>query len=198
MEENKVSLVDPTTTNNVNEVVEEPTTNPPPIPVLTKQKSAAIMTITQITFKQIFENLIYKDIKEVDGHTINIKKDIKEYFIYMCKERVDFFTSFEYVLKTIIVNNNVELKDVPLLLNLIITTYNNLKTDNEQIKNGDPKEIIKLLFEILIMLFIDTNDITNDKLKGELMNIVENAVILVSIKPIKSTHLQKVQWMLHK
>jgi hypothetical protein len=192
MEENKVTLDEPTTVNTNNAEGEAI------MPVLKKEKSVAIMTITQITFKQIFENLLYKDIKEVDGHSVNIKKDIKEYFIYMCKERVDFFTSFEYVLKTIIVNNNVELKDIPLLLNLIITTYNNLKTDSEQIKNSDPKEIMKLLFEILIMLFIDTNDISNDKLQGELMNVIENAIILVSIKPIKSTPLQKVQWMLHK
>jgi hypothetical protein len=196
MEENKVTLDESPTVITNNAEGEAPLT--PPMPVLKKEKSVAIMTITQITFKQIFENLLYKDIKEVDGHSVNIKKDIKEYFIYMCKERVEFFTSFEYVLKTIIVNNNVELKDIPLLLNLIITTYNNLKTDSEQIKNSDPKEIMKLLFEILIMLFIDTNDISNDKLQGELMNVIENAIILVSIKPIKSTPLQKVQWMLHK
>ncbi len=165
-----------------------------PIPLITKQKSLAILAVTQITFKQIFENLINQDIKEVDGHNINIKQGVKEYFVYMCKERVEFFTAIEFILKTIIIDNNVHIKHIPMLLNFVITTYNDMKLDKEYIKNADPKEIIKLLFEVAIMLFISTNDIENELLHSELLNIIESSILLISTKPIKTNHLQKVKW----
>lgn len=173
--------------------VDVPSEAPPKIPAeLVRKKSIVIETITQITFKQIFENLIYQDIKDIDGHIISIKPNIRDYYVYLCKERVNFFTNVDSVLKTIVDNNDVQLKHIPALLNVISIAYNNIKEDKELVKNENPSEIMRLLFRILLMLYININDINSEALFEEIINVINSSIDLINIKPIKMTVPQKV------
>lgn len=164
------------------------------------QKS--ISMLTQITFKQVFENLLYQDIKDVDGHGINIEPEMHIYYVYLCKERNDFFTKVDNIFKTIIDENGIiVLKHIPTLLSLIMTSYKNLKEDKEKhqlVQNSNADEVIQLLFKILLMLFVSTNNIPNNNLIEQTMEVVNSSMDLINIKQIKITMLQRVGHKMHK
>lgn len=173
---------------------------------LINQKSNDIINITQITFKQVFENLIYQSVSSIniDDQQVDIKPDMREYYMYLCKERIDFFVNVDNVLKQIIDNNIILLKNIPSLLDLIVISYKNLKIDKEvlnkekDIIQSSPTDIIELLFKILLMLFMNTNNIVNENLLEEIMNVVKLSSTLINIKPIKPSVKQKIEKKIEK
>lgn len=182
---------------------------PPPVPAVVpieqqlviqlgvNDQNVIINKITKITFKQIFENFIYQNVKQLNNISIDVDAEVRNYFIYLCKERGDFFTHVEKIFKKIVINNKMDVSEVCLLMELVVNAYKNIKIDKEEIKNADPIVIIKTMFIILIMLYIQTNDLDYDTLFNEMIKIVEMSIELIKVKPIKASLPEKMTKMFY-
>lgn len=158
----------------------------------------SMRSLTQITFKQVFENLLYQEVKEIDGNVIPIFPNVRNYFVHLSKERIDFFTEVDNVLKIIILpSGTIELKNMSSLLALVKKAYINLGEDKKHhfklVEALLPDEVIVLLFRILLMLFISTNGLPAVGLLEECMELVSMAMELINLKQIKTTMFQKVK-----
>jgi hypothetical protein len=163
----------------VNEIINQPIINE-----IINEPTILIDEITKITFSQIFENFLSKNNDQLTEYNITITPNMHKYFTLLCKENNSIFNEIELTLKTIILDDKIDIKDVPNVILIVTKIYNIIKND-KYVPNCDPYELIITLLKVLIILYIKTNKIGNEQLVGELDEIIKASTDLIKLKAIK-------------
>ena len=174
---------EPNISEIINEIVSEPIINEI-INEIVSEPNILIDEITKITFSQIFENFLSKNNDQLTEYNITITPNMHKYFTLLCKENNSIFNEIELTLKTIISDDKIDIKDVPNVIVIVTKIYNIIKND-KYVPNCDPYELIITLLKVLIILYIKTNKIGNEKLVGELDEIIKASTDLIKLKAIK-------------
>ena len=140
----------------------------------------------------MFENFLKKNEAELKEVNVRLSPELQVYFLDFCEENSIFFDSVENSLKLIIVDNQINSKDIPELLNLIVKIYILIK-NKKQLPNIDPYEIIELMLRILFISYIiplvrdkDVNNVeTVNQMVEQLLKIVKVAIELLRLPTMK-------------
>jgi hypothetical protein len=139
------------------------------------------------SFIQLFELFLSKEQSNLVKFNLKLTPEIQQYFLLLCKECPELFGTFEQSLKTIIVDDKINSKDIPDILLLVSKVYNILKS-NKGIPNVEPYEIIKTLLHVAVIVYLEScksvNKNENSLLLLDLLNIVDSAIDLIKITPI--------------
>lgn len=139
------------------------------------------------TFLIIFESYLSKDNKELEKFNIKLTPDINKYFLILCKESPELFSVIEDSFKKIILDNNINLKDIPEILVLVSKVYKVIN-DKKGFVNTDPYELIKELLHLALIVYIEQNQIKNNQLWIDLFKIIETSLDLIKLTPINKSN----------
>ena len=147
--------------------------------------------VETLILQQMFELFLNQNKDELDKYKIVLYPEIQNYLLEFCKENPSFFTDVENSLKQIIVDNEINAKDIPDILCLIIKIYGIIK-HKEYPPNVDPYEIIELLVQILLVIHLkQTNKMVNvEEINAsveQIVSIIRVAVELLKLPLIKMT-----------
>jgi hypothetical protein len=171
----------------INEIVSVPITDVSVPDVSVPDVSVILIDeITKFTFHQIFENFLIQIKDQNNDYNIIITPKMHTYFTLLCKENNPLFSEIESILKTIIIDDKIDIKDIPNIIVLVTKMYNTIKNDKD-VPICDPYELIVTLLKVLIILYVKTNNIENDKLVGELDEIIKASTELIKLKAIQNS-----------
>ena len=147
-----------------------------------------MIEIVNLTLQQMFETFLLQNKEELEKYDIKLNPELKTYFFILCKENAVFFTEIEDSFKLIILDNTINIKDIPELLKMTIKIYEIIK--NKKVSsNADPYEIIEIILHVLFMLYIQTNKRYDAESANESVNqivkIIKVAVELLKLSEIK-------------
>jgi hypothetical protein len=159
--------------------------------VATNEVADANVNVQTLILQQMFELFLNQNKDELDKYKIVLYPEIQNYLLEFCKENPSFFTDVENSLKQIIVDNEINAKDIPDILCLIIKIYGIIK-HKEYPPNVDPYEIIELLVQILLVIHLkQTNKMVNvEEINAsveQIVSIIRVAVELLKLPLIKMT-----------
>ena len=138
-------------------------------------------------FSQLFEILLQQKHKMSLFH-ISLSPDINTFFLLLCKETPEVFDDIETSLKQIILDDKIDIKDIPNIIKLVTNIYrlvNNKKKINKIISQTDPYDMILTLLHLLFVLYMDVHSVKNTELANDLINIIEASIELIKLKDIK-------------
>lgn len=162
-------------TEIVSNVVDEP---------VSISKNDVMVEITKIAFCQIVENFLNKNRDNADVLSIKLTPNIQQFFLLLCKEKYGFFTDVELTLSKIILDNKIDIADIPEIIILVTKVYEIIKTD-KGVPQVDPYELIKTLLHMIFVLYIETNNVQNKELVTNLLNIIDVSIDLIKLTAIK-------------
>jgi hypothetical protein len=122
---------------------------------------------------------------ETNNLTIKLPIDVKKYFLLLCQENPSVFGIIENDLKNIILDNKIDTKDIPELISLVSNMYSIIKYKKYSL-NIDIYDLIKEMLNISFVVYIETNNIKNAKLLGDLLRIVDISIDLIRIQPFSN------------
>jgi hypothetical protein len=147
-----------------------------------------MIEIVNLTLHQMFETFLLQNKEELEKYNIKLNPELKNYFLILCKENAAFFTEIEDNFNLIILDNTINIKDIPELLKMTIKIYEIIKHKNVR-SNADPYEIIETILHVLFMLYIQTNKRYDAESANESVNqivkIIKVAVELLKLSEIK-------------
>ena len=157
-----------------------------------EEQKDVMVEIINLTLQKMFENFLKKNEAELKEVNVRLSPELQVYFLDFCEENSIFFDSVENSLKLIIVDNQINSKDIPELLNLIVKIYILIK-NKKQLPNIDPYEIIELMLRILFISYIiplvrdkDVNNVeTVNQMVEQLLKIVKVAIELLRLPTMK-------------
>lgn len=138
------------------------------------------------TFQQLFELILNQNSVEFK---LDLNPEIHNYLLEFLKENPSFFTDVQTSLKQIVVDNEINAKDIPEILCLIIKIYGIVK-NKQYPPNTDPYDIIEMLVRVLLVVHLkQTNkNCTPDDINAsveQIVSIVRIAVELLKLPIIK-------------
>jgi len=138
------------------------------------------------TFQQLFELILNQNSVEFK---LDLNPRIHNYLLDFSKENPSFFTDVQTSLKQIVVDNEINAKDIPEILCLIIKIYGIVK-NKQYPPNTDPYDIIEMLVRVLLVVHLkQTNkDCSPDDINvsvEQIVSIVRIAVELLKLPIIK-------------
>ena len=159
--------------------------------VATNEVADANDIVQTLILQQMFELFLNQNKEELEKYKIVLYPEIQNYLLEFCKENPSFFTDVENSLKQIIVDNEINAKDIPDILCLIIKIYGIIK-HKEYPPKVDPYEIIELLVQILLVIHLkQTNKMVNvEEINAsveQIVSIIRVAVELLKLPLIKMT-----------
>jgi hypothetical protein len=156
----------------------------------------AMIDITRITFSQMLENFLNQNKDKLETLSIKLTPEIQTYLLILFKEKSSLFDDIDSSLKKIILDDKIDLKDIPEILVLVTKVYEIINTDNG-IPKVDPYELIKNILHIVFTLYIETNKVQNKELATDLLKIIDVSIDLIKLKAIKPPKigcLSKLFW----
>jgi len=166
-------------TEIVSKIVDEP---------VSVDKNDVIVEITKIAFSQIVENFLNQNSDNSDVLNIKLSPNIQKFFLLLCKEKYVFFSDVEVTLKKIILDDKINIADIPEIIILVTKVYEIIKT-NKGVPKVDPYELIKTLLHMIFVLYIETNNIQNKELTTDLLNIIDVSIDLIKLTALKQPTL---------
>jgi hypothetical protein len=119
---------------------------------------------------------------DTNNLTIKLPTDVKKYFLLLCQEKPSVFGTIENDLKNIILDNKIDTKDIPEFISLVSNVYSIIKYKKYSL-NIDIYDLIKEMLNISFVVYIETNNIKNAKLLGDLLRIADISIDLIRIQP---------------
>jgi hypothetical protein len=156
----------------------------------------AMIDITRITFSQMLENFLNQNKDKLENLSIKLTPEIQTYLLILFKEKSSLFDDIDSSLKKIILDDKIDLKDIPEIIVLVTKVYEIINTD-KGIPKVDPYELIKNILNIVFTLYIETNKVQNKELATDLLNIIGVSIDLIKLKAIKPPKigcLSKLFW----
>jgi hypothetical protein len=132
-------------------------------------------------YNMIIEYILQQDCDTINGN-IKLTPEVKKYFLFLCKEQPSLFGVIEESLKKIILDDKIDAKDIPELINVVSNIYNVIK-HKENKPQIDIYDLIKTLIHFALFVYIETNKIKNVELLDSLMKIVDISIELIKIQP---------------
>ena len=132
-------------------------------------------------YVMVIEYILLQEADNINGN-IKLTPEIKKYFLFLCKETPSLFGIVEESLKKIILDDKIDAKDIPDLINVVSNIYNIIK-HKENKPNIDIYDLIKTLIHLSLFVYIETNKVKNLELLDSLMKIVDMSIDLIKIQP---------------
>lgn len=147
------------------------------------------LTNNENVLLKMFELFLRQNEEELLKYKIELSPEIQKYFLEFCNENPNFFTDVEKSLKMIILDNEINSRDIPEILCLIIKIYGIIKHKKYSSK-VDPYSIIELLIRILLVIHLkQTNKTDNIELINnsveQIISIIRVAVELLKLPILK-------------
>ncbi len=158
-------------------------------------KEEVMVDIINLTLQKMFENFLQKNAEELKKVNVKLSPEIQKYFILFCQENPGFFTDIETSLKAIIVDNTINSKDIPELLNLMSKIYiliKDKKLRSNSLEGVDPYDIIETLMKIAVMLWVEKE---NKDYSVESVNLLVEqvmSIVRIAIKLMKLPIMEAV------
>ena len=155
-----------------------------------------MIDITRITFSQMLENFLNQNKDKLESLSIKLTPEIQTYLLILLKDKSSFFNDIDSSLKKIILDDKIDLKDIPEIIVLVTKVYKIINTD-KGIPKVDPYELIKNILHIVFTLYIETNKVQNNELATDLLKIIDVSIDLIKLKAIKPPKigcLSKLFW----
>ena len=143
-----------------------------------------MVEITKIAFCQIVENFLKQNKDNSDALSIKLTPNIQKFFLLLCKEKPGFFADVELTLTKIILDDKINIADIPEIIILVTKVYEIIKAD-KGVPQVDPYELIKTLLHMIFVLYIETNNIQNKALTTDILNIIDVSIDLIKLTAIK-------------
>ena len=158
-----------------------------------EEQKDVMVEIINLTLQNMFENFLQKNEAELKEVNVKLSPELQKYFLIFCQENPAFFTDVENSLKIIIMDNSINSKDIPELLNLMSKIYIILKDKkkrSEYLDGVDPYAIIESLLRIVVTVYVekqnkDYNKESINLLVEQVMNIVKIAIELMKLPIIE-------------
>jgi hypothetical protein len=147
-------------------------------------KNDVMIEITKIAFSQLVENFLNQNKDNSDALRIKLTPNIQKFFLLLCKEKPGFFADVELTLTKIILDDKINIADIPEIIILVTKVYEIIKTD-KGVPQVDPYELIKTLLHMIFVLYIETNNIQNKALTTDILNIIDVSIDLIKLTAIK-------------
>jgi hypothetical protein len=165
--------------------------------VIIEEKDITVKTEEIKTFLKLFEIFLTQDesilAEKFTKFDVKLTPEIQKYFLLLCKESPDLFGSFEETLKKIILDDRINSKDISDILVLVSKVYRIIR-ENKGVPIVDSYELIKILIQLVFIVYIETNKIENSQLLLDLLKIVESSIDLIKLTPI----IPKKGWLCFK
>lgn len=166
----------------------------PVIPQINKQE--VLFEITKITFHQIFENFLGQNKATLKTFNGSLTREMRKYFLFLCRQRPNLFTQLELSFKKIIVDDKIDMKDIPEIIVMVKIIYKVIKKDNYLIATIDRYDIIKTLLQLLFMIHASKNGIHNAELMDNINKIIETSIELIKLRSFKKPNVFSYIWSL--
>ena len=166
----------------------------PVIPQINKQE--VLFEITKITFHQIFENFLGQNKATLKTFNGSLTREMRKYFLFLCRQRPNLFTQLELSFKKIIIDDKIDMKDIPEIIVMVKIIYKVIKKDNYLIATIDRYEIIKTLLQLLFMIHASKNGIHNVDLMDNINKIIETSIELIKLRSFKKPNVFSYMWSL--
>jgi hypothetical protein len=191
----------------IEQVVEpEPIIEPPsllvPFPIIVEpvipqiNKQEVLNEITKITFHQIFENFLGQNKTTLKTFNGSLTREMRKYFLFLCRQRPNLFTQLELSFKKIIVDDKIDMKDIPEIIVMVKVIYKVIKKDNYLIATINRYDIIKTLLQLLFMIHASKNGIHNAELMDNINKIIETSIELIKLRSFKNPTVFSYIWSL--
>ena len=143
----------------------------------------------KLILKQMFEMILNQNKEDLEKYKIELYPEIQNYLLQFCTENPGFFTDVQNSLNIIIIDNEINAKDIPEILCLIIKIYGIIK-NKECPTNIDPYELIELIIKILLVIHLkQTNKLDSiehiNTSVDQIISIIRVAVELLKLPLIK-------------
>lgn len=165
--------------------------------VIIEEKDITVKTEEIKTFLKLFEIFLTQDesilAEKFTKFDVKLTPEIQKYFLLLCKESPDLFGLFEETLKKIMLDDRINSKDISDILVLVSKVYRIIR-ENKGVPIVDSYELIKILIQLVFIVYIETNKIENSQLLLDLLKIVESSIDLIKLTPI----IQKKGWLCFK
>jgi hypothetical protein len=142
-------------------------------------------TKTIKTFLVLVETFLTREQDNLAKFKVKLTPEIQKYFLLLCKESPHLFGTVEETLKKIISDDRIDTKDIPDIL-VLVSKVHKIIMENRGVPIVDPYELIKILLQFTLFVYIETNKVENKDLLLELLKIVESSIELIKITPIVS------------
>jgi|LakMenE01Jun11ns_1017448.scaffolds.fasta_scaffold9953283_2 hypothetical protein len=166
-------------------------------PVVPEINTAEVLIeITKITFQQIFENFLNQNKEIINKFNVKITPEMKKYFLFLCKQRPYVFNQLELSFKNIIVDDKIDIKDIPEIIVMVNIIYKVIKKDKLLISTIDRYELIKTFLHLLFMIYASKTNIHNTQLMNDVNKIIETSIELIKLKSFKAPTMFSAVWSL--
>jgi hypothetical protein len=135
------------------------------------------------TLLHLFETFLIQNQSNLVNIDLKLTTEIRKYFLLLCKENPKLFGSVEETFKVIFLDNKIDIKDIPEMMVIVSKVYNIIK-DNRGIPTVDPYNLIKIFLYLIIVIYLESNKVENEKLLLDLLKIVESSIDLIKLTPI--------------
>ena len=135
------------------------------------------------SFLKLFEIFLTQYQSFGEKFSIKLTPEIQQYFLLLCKEFPELFSSFEETLKKIILDDKIDSKDIPDILVLVSMIYKIVK-ENKGVPTVDSYELIKTLIHLGFIVYIETNNVKNKEAVLDILRIIDASIDLIKLSPI--------------
>lgn len=146
-------------------------------------------TISIVNNKLQSDNFIIfiQSILEGNADKLNVKlsADIKTYLLILCKEKPNVFGIIENNIKQIILDDKIDTKDIPELINLFCFICDIIERKKNK-PNIDIYEFVKTMLHLSFFVYIETNKVKNVQLLNDLLRIIDVSIDLIKMRPLIS------------
>lgn len=149
-------------------------------------------SIKPLLLQKMFELFLNENKEELEKYKIVLCHETQVYLLELCKENPNFFIDVENSLNQIIVDNEINAKDIPDILYLIIKIYGIIK-HKEYPQKADPYLVIELLVQILLVIHLKhTNKMENvDDINASIEQIISIIRVAVELLKLPIIKMQK-------
>ena len=141
-----------------------------------------IKNVVNPIFCQLLVKYLSKSLDNIETLSIKVSPEMQQYFLKLCSENVSDLNEIDSMLYKIIADNQINVKDIPTLINLVKKIYDITKKHKKR-PSVDPYDLIKSFLNIVFVVYIETNKIQNNRLVEDLLKIIDVSMDLIQSKP---------------
>jgi len=159
-------------------------------PTTTPDDATEILLIeAEKSLLEVIKNLLVTNKDKIGTFSVKLTPDMIKYINILLENNPSFFKETESSLNTIISDNTINIKDIPEILVLVNKLYSLIYNTKAIGKGTDYYEIVKTLFHVILVVYIQTHNIQNDKLTEPILKLIDACIDLIKLqkhlKPIK-------------
>lgn len=139
-------------------------------------------TLQSVNFLILIETILEGN---VDKLSVKLTPDVKKYLLFLCKEKPSIFGIIENNIRQIILDDKIDTKDIPELINLVCFIYDIIQRKKNK-PNIDIYEFVKIMLHLSFFVYIETNKVKNAQLLNDLLRIIDVSIDLIKMKPLIS------------